>query len=88
LTLYVRDEAATIVRPVRQLVHFRRAQLAAAAAHELEFTVPLERLAYTWPDGRRGLEAGLVTVLLGLSSADIRDEATIEVPTVTLPQPA
>jgi beta-glucosidase len=57
-----------------------RAQLAAAAAHELDFTVPLDRLAYTLPDGRHGLEAGLVTLLLGLSSADIRDEVTIEVP--------
>ncbi|WP_067819822.1 glycoside hydrolase family 3 N-terminal domain-containing protein, partial [Actinomadura kijaniata] len=82
--LYARDEAATIVRPVRQLVDFARAHLTADATTSLEFLVPLGRLAYTWPDGRRGLEAGDVTFLLGLSSADIRDEATVEVPALIL----
>ena len=47
--------------------------LAGGAAGVVEFGVPLERLAYTWPDGRRGVEAGDVALLLGLSSADIRD---------------
>lgn len=78
--LYVRDEGATVVRPVRQLVDFARVGLTGSTTEKVEFTVPLERLAYTWPDGRRGLEAGEVTVLLGLSSADIRGEATVEVP--------
>ncbi|MFD4985276.1 glycoside hydrolase family 3 N-terminal domain-containing protein [Streptomyces sp. NPDC058374] len=78
--LYVRDEGATVVRPVRQLVDFARVPLTGSATEKVEFTVPLERLAYTWPDGRRGVESGEVTVLLGLSSADIRGEATVEVP--------
>jgi beta-glucosidase len=78
--LYVRDEGATVVRPVRQLVDFTRVALTGSTTKKVEFTVPLERLAYTWPDGRRGVEAGEVTVLLGLSSADIRGEATVEVP--------
>ncbi|MEU6904187.1 glycoside hydrolase family 3 N-terminal domain-containing protein [Streptomyces coeruleorubidus] len=78
--LYVRDEGATVVRPVRQLVDFTRVPLTGSTTEKVEFTVPLERLAYTWPDGRRGVEAGEVTVLLGLSSADIRGEATVEVP--------
>lgn len=82
--VYARDEAAAIVRPVRQLVDFARAHLDAGATDSIEFVVPLNRLAYTWPDGRRGIEAGDVTVLLGLSSADIRDETTVEVPTVVL----
>jgi beta-glucosidase len=82
--LYARDEAATVVRPVRQLLDFVRVPLGAGETRDLEFTVPLARLAYTWPDGRRGVEAGEVTVLLGLSSADIRDETTIEVPALIL----
>jgi beta-glucosidase len=86
--LYARDEAATVVRPVRQLVDFRRALLGPGAVDQLDFTVPLARLAYTWTDGRRGVEAGDVTMLLALSSADIRDEATVTVPTVILAEPA
>lgn len=82
--LYVRDEAATVVRPVRQLVDFARVPLAAGSSEEIEFTVPMERLAYTWPDGRRGLEAGEVAILLGLSSKDIRDETSVDVPTIVL----
>ncbi|MFF5965133.1 glycoside hydrolase family 3 N-terminal domain-containing protein [Streptomyces collinus] len=80
IQLYVRDEGASVVRPVRQLVDFARVPLDGSASGKVEFAVPLERLAYTWIDGRRGVEAGEVAVLLGLSSADIRAEASVEVP--------
>jgi beta-glucosidase len=82
--LYARDEAATVVRPVRQLVDFIRISLACGAADTVEFIVPLGRLAYTWPDGRRGVESGDITLLLGLSSADIRDTSTLDVPELIL----
>jgi beta-xylosidase len=86
--LYARDEAATIVRPVRQLVDWGRTLLTPGTAEALEFAVPISRLSYTWADGRRGVEGGEVNLLLGLSSGDIRDEATVEVPTVILTEPA
>lgn len=82
--LYARDEMGSVVRPIRQLVDFARVPIAPDAAETVEFAVPLERLAYTWPDGRRGVEAGDVTLLLGLSSADIRDTATLEIPELIL----
>ena len=82
--LYVRDEEATVVRPVRQLVDFGRITLAAGVSEDVDFVVPLRRLAYTWPDGRRGLEAGQVTLLLGRSSADICDQRTVDVPQIVL----
>jgi beta-glucosidase len=78
--VYARHDAATVVRPVRQLVDFARVAIDEAATASINFVVPLERLAYTWPDGRRGVEAGQVTVLLGLSSADIRGTRTVDVP--------
>jgi len=78
--LYARDEGASVVRPVRQLVDFVRVEVEAGQAADLRLQGPLERLAYTWPDGRRGVEAGPVTMLLGLSSADIRCWSTVEVP--------
>jgi beta-glucosidase len=82
--LYARDEAGSVVRPARQLVDFTRLHLASGAVEVIEFQVPLERLAYTWPDGRRGVESGEVTLLLGLSSADIRDSSTLDVPQLLL----
>jgi beta-glucosidase len=84
LQLYARDEQARVVRPVRQLVDFGRRTLAPGVQDSLDFHVPLERLAYTWPDGRRGVESGAVTLLLGLSSADIRCTATVDVPELIL----
>jgi beta-glucosidase len=86
--LYARDEAGTVVRPVRQLVDFARVPVDAGASDSIGMVVPLERLAYTWPDGRRGVEAGEVTLLLGLSSADIRHTKTIDVPELVLESPA
>lgn len=82
--LYARDEAGAVVRPVRQLIDFTRVQLEPDTATTAEFTVPLDRLAYTWPDGRRGVEAGAVTMMLGFSSANIHGEAVIEVPELVL----
>jgi beta-glucosidase len=66
------------------LVDFRRVALDKGAAEVVAFDVPLERLVYTWPDGRRGIEEGDVTLLLGLSSADIRDSSTVAVPELVL----
>lgn len=82
--LYARDEGGTVVRPVRQLLDFARVPVEAGGAVSIAFEAPLARLAYTWPDGRRGVEAGDITLLLGLSSANICGEATIRVPELIL----
>jgi beta-xylosidase len=78
--LYARDELAAVVRPIRQLVDFARVPVASSRTEIIDFAVPLERLVYTWPDGRRGVEAGDVTLLLGLSSGDIHSTTTVQVP--------
>ncbi|MEU6917369.1 beta-glucosidase family protein [Streptomyces olindensis] len=82
--LYGRDEVATVVRPVRQLLDFARVELAPGSDASVEFTVPLQRLAYTWPDGCRGVEEGDLTLLLGLASDDIRASGTVVVPRLVL----
>jgi beta-glucosidase len=69
---------------VRQLLDFTRIPLAVGAAVDVEFAVPLERLAYTRPDGCRGVEAGDLTLLLGLASDDIRATASVVVPELVL----
>jgi len=78
--LYVRDEDATVVRPVRQLIDFRRVQIEAGATVEVRLGAPVARLAYTGIDGVRGVEAGPLTVLVGLASDDIRVETTLDLP--------
>ncbi|MEE1800690.1 glycoside hydrolase family 3 N-terminal domain-containing protein [Streptomyces sp. JV176] len=77
--LYARDEAASVVRPVRQLIQFQRIALAAGESRRIVLEAPVERLHYTLPDGRRGIEAGDVTLLAGFASDDIRCDATITV---------
>ncbi|OHV43851.1 glycoside hydrolase family 3 N-terminal domain-containing protein [Pseudofrankia sp. BMG5.36] len=78
--LYARDEAATVVRPVRQLIGFARLALPAGEATTVTLETPVERLFYTQADGTRGIEAGEVTVLAGFSSDDIRCASTITLP--------
>nr|WP_307875496.1 glycoside hydrolase family 3 C-terminal domain-containing protein [Frankia nepalensis] len=74
--LYARDEAAE-VRPIRQLLAFSRLALAAGDTATVVLEALVERLFYTMPDGSRGVEAGEVTVMAGLSSVDIRCTETI-----------
>ena len=82
--LYARDESASVVRPVRQLLDFARVTLDPGHDEVIRFSAPLSRLAYTWQDGRRGLEAGAITLLLGSSSADIEASTSIDVPEVII----
>ncbi|MFI6374387.1 glycoside hydrolase family 3 N-terminal domain-containing protein [Streptomyces sp. NPDC050546] len=77
--LYVRDEFATVVRPVRQLIAFARVGLAAGETRGLTLEAPVERLHYTLTDGRRGIEPGDVTVLAGLAADALPCAATVTV---------
>ena len=77
--VYARDEHGSIVRPVRQLVGFDRVQLEGGAQSRVEVSFPIERLSYTFADGRRGVEAGEVTIMAALSSADVRAEQTVTI---------
>jgi beta-glucosidase len=78
--LYARDEHATIVRPVRQLIDFARVALAPGKSRTVSFAAPLDRLAYTLTDGRRGFEAGDVTLMAALAADDVRCSATVPAP--------
>ncbi|MBL7517282.1 glycoside hydrolase family 3 C-terminal domain-containing protein, partial [Frankia sp. CNm7] len=81
--LYARDEAAAVVRPVRQLIGFARLALPAGETTTVTLEAPVERLFYTQADGTRGIEAGDVTVLAGFSSDDVRCAGTITLPAFT-----
>ncbi|MEU5346558.1 glycoside hydrolase family 3 N-terminal domain-containing protein [Streptomyces sp. NPDC020766] len=77
--LYARDEFASVVRPVRQLIAFSRVGLAAGETRSVVLEAPVERLHYTLADGHRGIEPGDVTVLAGLGSDILTCAATITV---------
>ena len=76
--LYVRDEEATVARPVRELLGFRRVHLAPGERCTVAFTLHAEQFAYTGADMRRVVEPGRVSILVGRSSDDLPLRATIE----------
>jgi beta-glucosidase len=63
--LYVRDQVASTVRPVRELKAFRRVWLKAGQSKVVEFALPTGDLAYVDPLGKRTLEPGRFTVWVG-----------------------
>ena len=77
--LYARDEHASVIRPVSQLIQFQRVGLVAGATCPVTLQAPVSRLHYTLPDGRRGIEAGEIALMAGLGSDDIRYTATVTV---------
>ena len=76
--LYVRDEEATVARPVRELRGFQRVHLAPTERRTVAFTLHAEQFAYTGADMRRVIEPGRVSLFVGRSSDDLPLCATIE----------
>ena len=79
IQLYARDEDASIVRPVRQLVCFKRVGLDAGEEKTIALSAPVARLAFTGLDDRRVIEAGRVTLSVGFASDDIRATSELEI---------
>jgi beta-glucosidase len=76
--LYVRDEEASVARPVLELRGFRRVRLAPGERRTVAFELGAEQFAYTADDLRRIVEPGRVTILVGTSSQDLTLGTTIE----------
>ncbi|MGZ4272120.1 MAG: glycoside hydrolase family 3 C-terminal domain-containing protein, partial [Solirubrobacteraceae bacterium] len=76
--LYVRDEEASVTRPVKELRGFRRVRLAAGERRRVTFRLAAEQLAFTGLDSRLVLEPGRVRVMVGSSSADLPCQADLE----------
>jgi beta-glucosidase len=69
--LYIRDEEATVARPVRELRGFRRVHLAPGECRTVGFRLSTEQFSYVGADLRRVVEPGRVSVQVGASSADL-----------------
>lgn len=63
--LYVRDVAATLVRPVRELKAFRRVHLRPGESQPVEFALDADDLRYFNNEGRSVLEPGKFAVWIG-----------------------
>jgi len=77
--LYVRDEVASVSRPVQELKGFCRLTLRPGEARTVTFGLWLEQLAFFDRDMRRVIEPGTHTVMIGASSEDVRLSGTFEV---------
>ena len=77
--LYLRDEEASVTRPVRELRGFKRLSLSPGDVTTVRFQVAVEQLAFTGLDGKLRVEPGRVTVMAGSSSVDLPCKAEIEI---------
>jgi beta-glucosidase len=83
--LYVRDVAATLVRPVRELKAFRRVYLRPGESQPVEFALDADDLRYFNNEGQSVLEPGKFAVWIGGDSTatlggefELTDEAASE----------
>jgi beta-glucosidase len=76
--LYIRDEEASVARPVLELRGFARVSLSPGERRTVTFRLAAEQLAYTAVDHRRVVEPGRVSLFVGTSSADLPLRASVE----------
>lgn len=60
LLLFMEDPVSKIVRPVRELLDFKRISLARGEAKTVEFSVSTDSLSYVDNQGKKQLEAGTI----------------------------
>lgn len=68
--LYIRDVAAQVVRPVKELRGFRKIHLEAGQQQTVEFTLTRQMLSYCGADNRVIYEPGAFEIMVGPNSAD------------------
>uniref|UniRef100_A0AB33J4A5 Glycoside hydrolase family 3 N-terminal domain-containing protein n=1 Tax=Prevotella sp. GTC17259 TaxID=3236795 RepID=A0AB33J4A5_9BACT len=77
--LYLHDEVASTVQPIKQLKHFERAMIAKGATRHFSFVVDEEDLSIVDRNMQRRVEPGRFDVLVGSSSDNILLKGSIEV---------
>lgn len=80
--LYVRDELASLARPVMQLKGFQRVRVAKGESLRVRFALPASELAFLNQQLEEVLEPGDFRVMIGASSRDIRLTCQISVRTM------
>lgn len=69
--LYIRDYAASVVRPVKELKSFRKINLQAGAAQKVSFTLTAKDLSFFDANGNVMIEPGKFSVFVGGNSRDV-----------------
>ena len=69
--LYIRDYAAAVVRPVKELKGFQRISLDSGASETINFTIGAKELSFYDADGKLMLEPGKFAVMIGGNSRDV-----------------
>jgi beta-glucosidase len=77
--LYIHDEVASVVRPIKELKGFRRIHLRPGESRRVKLDLGPADLSFWDAQMKRVVEPGLFEVMVGASSADIRQHAKLEV---------
>jgi beta-glucosidase len=77
--LYIRDAAASVTRPVKELKAFKRVSLKAGESKRVSFDLHVNQLGFYNPAMDFVVEPGTINVMIGASSEDIRLEGTFEI---------
>jgi beta-glucosidase len=77
--LYLRDELASVARPLRELKAFRRIHLQAGGSKTVTFTIDPEMLSMYDQGMNRVVEPGEFRIMIGASSKDIRQRIILNV---------
>lgn len=77
--VYFEDPVASVARPVRQLVEFRKVQLKPSESARVEFEIPAVAFAYVGADYQRQLDAGTIELLVGRSSQNVVYQTSLEI---------
>jgi beta-glucosidase len=71
--LYVRDEASSVTRPVKELKGFQRVTLRPGEKRRLQFTLTPEHLGFYDRQMRWVVEPGEFRIMVGPNSEDLRE---------------
>ena len=70
--LYIRDYAASVVRPVKELKAFKKIMLKAGETKEISFTLTKKELSFYDANGNPVVEPGKFSVFVGPNSRDVK----------------
>ena len=77
IQLYIRDEIASVARPIMELKGFQRVHLKAGESKEFVFNITPDLLSMLNEDMDRVVESGAFKIMIGRSSGDILLRTTI-----------
>lgn len=77
--LYLRDEYASVVQPLKQLKHFARLFLKCGEEQEVKFILSEEDFALVDRNLKRVVEPGTFQIMMGAASDDIRLQTKVEI---------